>query len=139
MVTLTYLEPTNWYLQLAPQAGQSSRLTQVIVNVIPDGFSTTVLIEHRMRISAADLAAGFPTIEIVNPSNNPTIPYVPTLVTHTTLTGAAASLGVTVQASLTGSLILAFATPAFAANVGPTSAAFMVVITRNPASVIPAP
>lgn len=135
-VGLTFLEPGAFYRQIGPAAGESSRVAQTACIVIPDGSQTTILIQHRMNISAADLAAGFPTIEIVNVNNSPTSPYVPTLATHTTLTGPASTLGITVSVSAAGSILLAVATPTAAAG---TAAGFMVVITRNPATPIPLP
>lgn len=138
MNTLTFIEPLYWYKQLEPTSADASKINQVWCLVEPDGISPTVVINHKLHISAADLVANYPTVEIVNPNNSPTSPYTPTLATHTTLTGLPSQLGVTVSTSLTNTLTLAIATPAVAQGAGP-AAAFMVVITRNPASAIPLP
>lgn len=126
MVSARWLIPQEW--QLDPTVSEASTYNSMVLEVIPDGFSTSFVIHHRMKISAADLLAGFPTIEIVDCSTNP-IP-AGTGSTHTTLTGNAALLGVTVNASLTSSIVLAFATPA-AGGPG-EGAAFQVRITRRP-------
>ena len=88
----------NW---LVPNIGQSlitratsDRLSSVCLQVTTDGYSNQVTIEHKLNINAADLAAGYPLVEIYNPATNP-IP-ASTGATHTTLTGAPALLGVTV-------------------------------------------
>jgi hypothetical protein len=107
----------------------SDQLAQVCFEITTDGFTTQFNINHKMGITAADLLAGWPLVEITNPATNPITPS--SGATRTVLTGTPALLGVTVLASLTNDLILAFATP----NAAP-GAVFQVLLTRNPASVI---
>ena len=132
------LSPTiviNW---VSPPIGQvgitrtaSDRVSSVCFQVFTDGYSNQATVEHKLNINAADLAAGYPLVEIYNPATNP-IP-ASTGATHTTLTGAPALLGVTVLSSLSSQLILSFSSPAAAPG-----AVFQVLISRNPASSIPA-
>lgn len=125
----------NW---LIPNTGQepptriyADQLGAMCVQVTSDGYSNQVTLQHNMNLTAADLTAGYPLVEIYNPATNP-IP-ASTGATHTTLTGAPALLGVTVLSSLSSQLILAFSSPAAAPG-----AVFQVLISRNPASSIPA-
>ena len=130
MQTIIFIEDlATWRLE-RPQAAEIARMKNLCCQVVTDGFSTTVLINHRMHISASDLAAGWPLVEITNCANNPIPPS--TGATHTTLTGLAAQIGVTVQSSTNRDLILAIATPI-------AGASFQVLITRNPNSPIPLP
>lgn len=135
---LTFIEPLAFFRQIGPTGTDTARVPSVWCIVEPDGVSTTVIINHKLNINATDLAAGYPIVEIVNPNNSLTSPYVPTLSTHTTLTGAPSQLGVTVSTSLASTLVLAIATP-LVAQGNPGGYAFMVVLSRNPATPIPAP
>lgn len=131
------LSPTiviNW---VSPPIGQigitrtaSDRVSSVCFQVFTDGYSNQATVEHKLNINAADLAAGYPLVEIYNPQTNP-IP-ASTGATHTTLTGPPALLGVTVLSSGANFIILAFATPAAAPG-----AQFQVLLTRNPLTPIP--
>ena len=123
-----WLLPADY--NLTPTAAEASRTNPMCVELALDGFSTLYAINHKMHISAADLAAGFPLVEIVNPSTFPA-PPASTGATHTTLTGAQALVGVTVSSSLTDELILAFSTPAAA----PAGTTIQVLLSKNPASI----
>lgn len=133
MVVATFLQPTDVYLQLHPNAAESSRFSQICLQVTLDGFSTSYVIDHRMRVTAADLALGFPLIEITNPATNPPTPS--SGASRISLTGPAALVGVSVVASFTSSIQLAFAAP----TAAPAGTTIQVLITRNPASRIPLP
>jgi hypothetical protein len=128
-MVIDWLLPPNF--QIGPTKTFSDRLASLCFQVTTDGFTLMLEVDHKMGINAADLAAGYPLVEIYNPQTNP-IP-ASTGATHTTLTGAPAQLGVTVLQSLASSIIFAFATPA-----GLAGTTFQVLLSRNPASTIPA-
>jgi hypothetical protein len=126
MLSERWLLPSDY--QLSPQATESCQANPLCVELTLDGYTTLYAVNHRMRISAADLAAGYPLVEIINPQTNP-IP-ASTGATRTTLTGAQALVGVTVSSSLSNQLILAFSTPAAA----PAGTTIQILLTRNPAT-----
>lgn len=127
MITENWLIPSNY--QLDPTAIQARQLDQLCVILTTDGSSSGFVLTHKFGISATDLAAGWPHIEIIDVKTFP-LP-VTTGATVTTLTGKAALLGVTVTSSLSGTLTLAFSNPSVICS-------FMVLLTRNPSTVTPA-
>jgi hypothetical protein len=126
MISERWLLPSDY--NLGPQASESCQANPLCVELILDGYTTLYVLNHKMHISAADLLAGYPLVEIVNPATNP-IP-ASTGATHTTLTGAQALVGVTVSSSLANQLILAFSTP----SAAPAGTTIQILLTRNPAT-----
>lgn len=132
MITPRWLLPPDY--QLDPQSVESSQLSQLCMEVSTDGFTSFYIVNHKMHISAADLTAGYPLIEITAPATNPITPS--TGASRIAVGGTpAASLGITTSNIFSSSFQLNFATPAGA----PAGTTIQILLTRNPASLIGPP
>jgi hypothetical protein len=122
----TWLLPNDGQLQ--PTRTEIVHLRTLCLVINTDGYSTNYVVDHKLNVSAADLAASWPAVEILDPVTNP-LP-VSTGTTRTVVTGLALALGITVSNSLANSIQFNFASPL----VGPAS--FLVYLTRNPATLV---